>query len=126
MSKPIEIIETVSGNFKSGGALHGAIESAVGGALRRAALRIVAAEMDKTPVVSGNLRRGWAAGEPEWEGETIKIKVGNAVVYAKRVNATSARAKGFVEEAFNEAREEAVNIIKDGVRELKGQLWEKK
>ena len=125
MSAPIEIIETVKGNYKSGAALHGAIQSTVGPALRRAALKIVAAEMAQTPVVTGNLRRGWTAGEPEWEGETLKIKVGNAVIYAKRVNATSHRAKGFVERAFEGSKAEALNLIREGIHQLKNELWEK-
>lgn len=105
------------------GELRAAIETVVGPALTRAGLQVQKAEMQQTPVKTGHLRRGWNVVEPAWESSVYRVRVGNAVVYARRVNATSRKNKGFVEAAYRDARGRAESEIRQGIRALAGQLW---
>lgn len=106
--------------------LHSIVETIFGPYLRRAGLAIVRTEMQHTPVVSGHLRRGWALGEIKWEGKLIKIRIGNAVIYARRVNRTSTKSKGYVEKGLEDGRADAERIMREGLKALAPALWRAK
>lgn len=112
-----------SGKFLQGGDLQSYLRDNLGPHIKRAGLQIVKTEMAATPVKSGHLRRGWAIGSLEWRGEVLKVQVGNAVIYARRVNATSKKNAGYVDRGREDGRDEAVNIIKAGLKQALKGLW---
>lgn len=112
-----------SGNFRTEGDLQSYLKDNLGPHIKRAGLAVVRTEMAATPVKSGHLRRGWAVGSLEWRGSILKIQVGNAVVYARRVNATSKKNAGYVERGKEDGRDEAMSIVKAGLKEVLKGLW---
>ena len=102
------------------------VETVFGPFLKKAGLAIVKTEMKNTPKVSGHLRRGWALEQIEWKGNLVKITAGNAVIYARRVNKTSRKNKGYVERGLNDGRSQALDLLKQGARALAPHLWVQK
>jgi hypothetical protein len=111
------------GRFTAGPELKARVEAVFGPYLKRAGLVLVRFAMQNSPVVSGHLRRGWALGEIEWHGSIVKIRVGNAVIYAKRVNDSSRKSKGYVDRGFQDGRAQAEAILREGVKVLSRELW---
>jgi hypothetical protein len=111
------------GRFVTGGELRTMVMQRLAPYLKRAGLVVVRFEMQGTPVLTGHLRRGWAIGQVAWKGNVLRVQIGNAVVYLRRVNRTSQRAKGFVERQWNASKAEAADIIREGLRDLARHLW---
>jgi hypothetical protein len=88
----------------------------------RAALALQAGIQEATPVRSGHLRRGWNTGQPSRQGRVVRVKVGNAVVYARYQNTRTVN-KGYVERGVEAARAKAERVLRDGItRDAQG-LW---
>jgi hypothetical protein len=112
------------GSLLQGSALQTAIEQVALKPIQRGLLRVQAAVQEGSPVLTGNLRRGWYTSEPAWEGWVLVGRVGNPVVYTARVNRTSKKNAGFIEQAVEQSREAAVDEIMTGLQAVKDVIWE--
>ena len=109
---------TKSGRFRTGGELHRALAQHVGPILRRAGLVLQGGIQDVAPVVTGNLRRTTTTDDPEWRGSVYLVKVGPRAVYARRVNATSRKNRGFVKRGVDASKGKARAELRRGIEGL--------
>lgn len=77
-----------------------------------------------SPVLTGTLRRSWTTGQAQKQGNRVVVKVGSAVVYARRVNLTSKANKGYVQAGIAERKAKAIQVFKDGLKANAGLLWQ--
>jgi hypothetical protein len=92
--------------------------------VKRAGLVVQGGVMEASPVKTGHLRRGWTTGEPERTGRVVRVRVGNAVVYARYQNERT-RNRGYVERGVKATIQRATDTLRDGIRGDMNKLWDK-
>lgn len=112
------------GRFLTGAALQSAIEAAATPAIQQGILRLQAAVQERSPVVSGTLRRSWYTSPPEWDGTVFSSKLGSQVAYAQRVNRTSKANAGYIEQAVDGSKDDALETLRSGLSAIKDLIWE--
>lgn len=112
---------TNGANFKIGGDLKAALMSTLGPTIKRAALQAQAGIQVVTPVKTGNLRRSWNTGSPQWDGSLLVTRVGTNVVYARSVDAR----RGFVKRGLTSSQSQALGVLREGIRALDADIWKR-
>lgn len=92
-------------------------------AVRRTAMAVQAGVMMSSPVKSGDLRRSWNTSEAETDGRRVVSRVGSNKVYARFQN-TRTRNRGYVKQGIDATKEQAKQVLADGIREILPQMWE--
>jgi hypothetical protein len=110
----------------TGDKLVAAVERSFDPALKRAALAMQAELQKAAPLgKTGNLRRSAATAPPIWLGRVRRVRVGFGAIYARRVNLTSKKNKGFAQRGFQAGKARAMAELQGGVRALVRELWDK-
>lgn len=112
----IKLKKTVQ--FAEGGTLRSVVQQEYGPTVKRGGLALQAEEMRATPRVSGHLQRGWTTGSPEFQGKRFAVRVGNNIIYLRRVDRTSVQNQGFLAKGYNAGRPRALAVLRAGVKEL--------
>ena len=116
-------ISVKAGHFVTGGVLRQVIERRYDPTLNRAGTVMREAIRSVEPVVSGNLRAHTNYSRPVWVGTLRRITLSANTPYARRVNATSHRNRGFWQRGISKGRSATVGELQRGKKALADALW---
>ena len=119
-------ISMKAGHFKEGADLKRLIEQELDPALIHGAKAMRDAIRSVTPVVSGNLHNRTDITSPEWEHGLRRISVVADTPYARRVNLTSRKNRGYWEKGVLKGNRATVTNVGQADRGLSAHLWERK
>ena len=107
-----------SGKFKNADDLKASLARRFYPYLMKAREAMQHAMQQTTPVVSGKLRASVTVSRPEWDGNIRLVKVGPHTVYARRVNLTSRRNKGYIKRGEQRGRPAANGHLREGMKAI--------
>jgi hypothetical protein len=121
----IEIKLTKTGRFKTGAALRSVVErSGVSREGRETTLDVVRAG---TPRVTGRMAGSWEAiGLAGGDSSTISEQAVNTAPYARKVDLTSRRNRGWVGKVISQAKVAAVARMKQSAGGIAPHLWDER
>jgi hypothetical protein len=112
------------GHFRRGAALQQAITPPLRATVEAGQAALLQSLRGVTPVVSGYLKAQWAARSPVWNGLRYIGTVTNEAPYARRVDKTSKRNRGYIARGLAAGTPSARRLLREGAIQLAPVLWE--
>jgi hypothetical protein len=114
---------TRNGRFKQGDDIRRAFTET--GAVQAAGAEAIKAMKGATPKVTGRLAGEWGTtgGGARMQGQTMMVEVVNTAPYARRVDRTSRRNRGYIGRGISAAQRGVMNTLKTKGAAVTSRLW---